>query len=347
MVESITNHRGLLNFHAMFVLICLGGCAHLMKPKMMPVSAPVATANAAELQRMTHSPAPEYAPRVSPDAKTMLFHVVDKAKYGWDSNSIALITFGKSGRKLIAGPGAGWASWYPDGKHLVYVYYKTPKHTLVRSPYGAAGMTFITPSAMGGRDNQPVVSPDGGVIAFGTDIGGKSKICTVNDDGSSFTLYVDGKSPKWHPTTKLLVFSRSVGTKYHDQIFTVDLPSGQVTQLTSGNFNNSFPVWSPDGKWVAFASDRDGKSHIYAMKSDGSSVTQLTRGNSEEGTPDWGSDGRVYFSSNAGAPKEVFIGNWHHVYSDIWRIKPVMPKLTTKIPKPKSEPKDLPQKTAP
>lgn len=300
-------------------------------PPPPPPPAPVATANAMELQRVTSDPAPEFAPRISPDGNQLLFYVVDhtaEGRYGnlrlADAVSVAAVSIGSSGRKLVAGPGAWFASWYPDGKHIVYSYHKTPKPTLVRSPYGGVGMTFIAPSAMGESDGQGVVSPDGKRLAFHTMIGEQVHVCTVNADGSSFTVYAPGASPRWHPNGTILAFERTVGD--HGQIFTIDLASGQVTQLTTGAASSTFPVWSQDGSWIVFSSNRDGKWHIYLMKADGSSVTQLTKGGAEAGWPDWGADGWVYFTSNAGAPTATGSDPWAWRFADIWRVKPVLPE---------------------
>jgi TolB protein len=225
---------------------------------------------------------------------------------------------------LIAGPHAAEPAWFPDGKHLLYLYLKTQKPTLVRQPFGGVGMTFITPTAMGDADSQSHVSPKGDKIAFHTKIGESVNVCTVDADGSDFTVYVEGTSPRWHPSRNVLAFDRTVGQYSH--LFLLDLGYGQVTQITTGESDNVFPVWSPDGAWICFVSDRDGKKHLYAMKADGSSLTQLTKGESQEYFPEWASDNTVYFTSDAGAPEAQSANPWKWRYADIWRLKPVLPE---------------------
>ncbi|MHC4661593.1 MAG: TolB family protein [Planctomycetota bacterium] len=313
--------------HKGTVLCLLGIAAVLMTGCVTtspPPPAPTSTANVNEISRVTHDAVPEFCPRVSPDGKTLLFWVKDNTKQGGEALSIVSVSLSESGRKLVAGPYAYSPAWCPDGKSFVYSYRKTEKQTLVRSPFGGVGMTFVTPQPMGGLDSQPHVSPDGKKIAFQTTIGGKMNICTVNADGGNFTVYVAGFSPRWHPRENLIAFGRSVGKSSH--IFLFDLNSGQVTQLTTGETKNTFPAWGPNGEWLAFASRRDGKWHLYAMKRDGSSVTQLTRGEAEEYTPEWSSDGWIYFWSNAGSPKATHKSPWNWTYSDIWRLKPALPQ---------------------
>ena len=289
-----------------------------------PPKAPTATANVSEVSRITNDSAPEGWPRVSPDGSKLLFHTLDRSKKNMSGYSIVMIEPGKVGRKLIAGPYADMPAWFPDGKNFAYQYLKMRKPIFVRTPVNGVGMTFVSPQPLGDFDSQPDVSPDGKRIAFTTEIGDTMQICCVDTTGSNFTIYTEGQSPRWHPDGNKLLFDRKVGNAF--QCFIFDMTNGQVTQLTSGNAYNIYPTWSPDGKWIAFNSNRDGKSHLYAMKSDGSQVTQLTSGGAQETSPEWSSDNTIYFASDAGAPKAQpqRVSSWQ--YSNIWKLKPILPE---------------------
>jgi Tol biopolymer transport system component len=57
------------------------------------------------------------------------------------------------------------------------------------------------------------------------------------------------------------------------------------------------PDWSPDGERIVFVSRRDGYSHIYVMKADGSGTTRLTSGKHVDAGPAWSPDGsRIAFA---------------------------------------------------
>jgi len=143
----------------------------------------------------------------------------------------------------------------------------------------------------------------------------------VNPDGTEFTVYVEGTSPRWNKDSSMIVFTRRVGANSH--IFTLDIKTGQVTQLTRGDSNNASPLFSPDGSWLLFSSDRDGVPHLYLMKNNGSSLIQLTKGDSQEIDPSWSSDGTIYFSSDAGASESIEKPlEWSH--SNIWRLRTVL-----------------------
>jgi Tol biopolymer transport system component len=51
--------------------------------------------------------------------------------------------------------------------------------------------------------------------------------------------------------------------------------------------NETYPTWSADGEWVAFASDRDGDMEIYAVRKDGTDLRQLTNNDDPDIEPNW------------------------------------------------------------
>jgi Tol biopolymer transport system component len=96
---------------------------------------------------------------------------------------------------------------------------------------------------------------------------------------------------------------------YHSGFFEFDFAVKKVIRLTHDHFDNLNPVWSPDGKNIAFVSDRSGNWDIWVMKADGSELKPLTTEPSEERFPAWSPDGqRIAFASNRS-------GNW-----DIWAV---------------------------
>jgi Tol biopolymer transport system component len=60
-------------------------------------------------------------------------------------------------------------------------------------------------------------------------------------------------------------------------IWALTLEGDSLTRLTSGRSVDVNPFVSPDGSWIAFQSDRDGRMEVWAMRADGSDARQLTR----------------------------------------------------------------------
>src|SRR3970040_605458 len=66
---------------------------------------------------------------------------------------------------------------------------------------------------------------------------------------------------------------------YETEIWIGDAASGTSRQLTNARKSSMLPAWSPDGSWLAFVSDRDGKRQLYPISGGGGEGEQVdTRG---------------------------------------------------------------------
>lgn len=68
--------------------------------------------------------------------------------------------------------------------------------------------------------------------------------------------------------------------------------AGEPRKLTSSPKHDRHPRWSPDGKWIAFESLRDGTSQVYLLPVDGGEAKKLTSISSGAGAPVWSPDGK-------------------------------------------------------
>lgn len=88
---------------------------------------------------------------------------------------------------------------------------------------------------------------------------------------------------------------------YLGDIWTADETGQNVQRLTVHRARDVYPRFSPDGKWIAFSSDRNGNLDVFIMPSGGGAVKQLTSHSSDDSVLNWTPDGRgILFSSNRG-----------------------------------------------
>jgi TolB protein len=134
------------------------------------------------------------------------------------------------------------------------------------------------------RDAYPHLSPDGRTLAFHSNRSGRQAIWLANGDGGNPRLLFDGGELGSDPGT---------------------------------------PVWSPDGRSIAFAmkpagASDENESDIYAMNVDGSGFRRLTAAPGDDSHPHWSADGsRIFFNSARATPdlKADWTRQWIDIYS--------------------------------
>ncbi|MDE6049475.1 MAG: peptidase S41, partial [Paramuribaculum sp.] len=114
---------------------------------------------------------------------------------------------------------------------------------------------------------------------------------------------VSAVTPMWLRDVKISPDGKEIAFTYKGDIWKVPVGGGTAIRLTSQPSYESEPVWSPDGKQIAFASDRAGGSDVYIMNSKGGSATRLTTNSAAETPEAFTPDGKyVLFSASIQDP---------------------------------------------
>ena len=69
------------------------------------------------------------------------------------------------------------------------------------------------------------------------------------------------------------------------------LSQAGLIKLTDNTWEDEYPVWSPDGKKIAYTADPKGNYDLFIMKTDGSEISPITTFSSQEKEPAWFPDG--------------------------------------------------------
>ncbi|OYZ24170.1 MAG: translocation protein TolB [Bdellovibrio sp. 28-41-41] len=163
-------------------------------------------------------------------------------------------------------------AWSPDAKKIAYTAYVQKKSTKLRN-----ADLFLFDLEKSKRTN----------LSFRTGI--NSGAAFSSNGNSVFLTISQGVTPN---------------------IFKINLDGQIQGKITNGPGNtlNVEPAASPDGKKVAFSSDRSGKPMIYIMDVDGSNVTRVTFGGVFNSSPAWSPDGKkIAFAGQDSGNFDIFL----------------------------------------
>lgn len=195
-------------------------------------------------------------------------------------------------------------AWSPSGKRIVFqrdfdpVRGEVDYDLLTVRADGTAERNLT--NSPGVPDIGPSWSPNGRRIAFASDPDGDDNydIFKMTPDGAHVQQLtsgaLDNEFPDWSPDGRRIAFNSNRDSNPDDpleeenfELYTMGAGGGHETRLTFNPAGDGLPAWSPDGRKIAFASNRTGAPDIYTMRADGSN--QVNRSNNEafDYAPDW------------------------------------------------------------
>lgn len=249
-------------------------------------------------------------PQISPDGDRIAYVVasIDRQSYEY-RRTLWLVESGKDAepRRYTSGENDTNPRWSPDGRALVFVRGQVgevkPKNKDERSRGVGKPQLWLLP-ADGGEAHQltflrdgaadPTWAPDGKTILFTAEIG-------EPDDAEAEDAQLDEKRI---PTVRTIdrLWNRLDGKGWmyerRSHLFRIPIAGGEPEQLTDGDWDDGAPAVSPDGRRVAFTSDRSKErwswpgSDIWLLELASKRLTRLTDETVYAGPPAWSPDGR-------------------------------------------------------
>lgn len=197
--------------------------------------------------------------------------------------------------------------WSPDGEHIAYVNNASAQLILYMADADGRHTQVLTDQPES-SDFDPKWSPDGRFIAYTTTsaINRKAQEPTIDimlfdtishtKRGLISTNVFRNHMLSWSPDAQQITFVVYSRERSNSDIYSINVETGAVRTLVSTPDNDEYPLWSPDGKALAFVSGSEQRGiYLLDIPSGRTSLLYTTDGNYPS---DWSPDGRSMFLSS-------------------------------------------------
>jgi dipeptidyl aminopeptidase/acylaminoacyl peptidase len=244
-------------------------------------------------------------PHWSPDGESIAF---TSARSGKNDIWLIRVQGGEAEKLTEVKTGVGGFKWSPDGKHIAYTA-ADPKSEEEEKKAKQKDDAFVVDADL--KMNRLYVVP------VAKDAKGKREPRKLTDGNYSVGATFGGAGFDWSPDGKTIAFPHTVTAKVDDwptsNLSVVEVATAQVKSLVKTNAAESSPLFSPDGKWIAYtASDIPPRwafsSTVYLISADGGKSRELAETfNRQPQLLGWSADGkRLYLSEARGTMTRLY-----------------------------------------
>lgn len=248
-------------------------------------------------------------PRVSPDGRLVAFTVtsLDSKEDAQDADVWVVPFAGGEARRLTSSPKReSTPRWSPDGRYLAFLSAREGKKSQVWL-WDRTGGEPVRLTDYKADVEEIVWSPDGRRLAL-----------VVGDvDPDDPDLLPEGKKPRPKPIVVDRRQFKRDGEGYlrsfRKHIHLFDLAAKTSAQLTSGPYDDAEAAWSPDGRSLAFTSNRtpdpdaNQNTDVFVVAAEpGAAPRAVTTSPGADSSPAWSPDGRAIAYLAGGDPKDMW-----------------------------------------
>lgn len=122
---------------------------------------------------------------------------------------------------------------------------------------------------------------------------------------------------KWLRASSISPDGKTIVFEYKGDLYLVGVAGGEAKRLTTNSAYDGFPRFSPDGKWIAFNSERSGGMDVYIISPEGGKPKRLTTNSAAETLQGWLDNTHVLYSSvlMGDTNDMLYPGEYAQVYS--------------------------------